>query len=640
MRSTTSRRTIWATARVLGSSAGHDTHKGCCGFASGPWERSFAPIWIERLNMGRLAAKVAARLNADIVHLHDPWIGWGYRLARRPLGSARARWGLTEHGFGSYTDAIREEGVPYTPALLKWHRRLESSVLAVADWVVCPTSSARDQLARDLGLPSVPEHWHAVPHARPALASTLPSQQARDAARVRLGWSAEECAERWQVLAIGRINPVKRFDCLLRACVQLERPLRLTILGSGSAAQLLQAVPEAAGSRVVLDVHEVDDVAPYLTAADVYVSSTRNESFGLANLEALAAGLPALCTATGGVPEVVGDGARLLPAGDDQLQPALVAALLDWRNHPALARAQAGKGLQRAASWPDAAAVARRYGEVYSGRPDAARAQLDETNGVASPASLPAQAVTTGDQALNQLPPALPIGEARRVLVFAPHPDDESIGCGGALALLASTGTPVRVVLVSDGSGAGDLEPGAGLLRQQEFRAALARLGVTDHALLGFEDGALAKQAGLDAAIAAQVNEFGPDWVFCPSRIDPHRDHRAVADSVRRAVLAAPSVQRLCEYETWSTLPITHLLDIGSVIDRKLDAIGQHRTALAHGRYLEASAGLTRHRGLLLGVDHAEGFLCSGRARDFEWVAGLEQGGVDAPSAPVQALPR
>ena len=39
-------------------------------------------IWLERLNMGRQAAPVAATTHADIVHLHDPWMGWGYRIGR------------------------------------------------------------------------------------------------------------------------------------------------------------------------------------------------------------------------------------------------------------------------------------------------------------------------------------------------------------------------------------------------------------------------------------------------------------------------------------------------------------------------------------------------------------------------------
>ena len=74
------------------------------------------------------------------------------------------------------------------------------------------------------------------------------------------------------------------------------------------------------------------------------------------------------------------------------------------------------------------------------------------------------------------LPQALDLTQARKVLVFAPHPDDETLGCGGTLARLALH-CPVKVVLVTDGSGAGGLPPGADTIRQAEFVRALAVLG-------------------------------------------------------------------------------------------------------------------------------------------------------------------
>ena len=85
------------------------------------------------------------------------------------------------------------------------------------------------------------------------------------------------------------------------------------------------------------------------------------------------------------------------------------------------------------------------------------------------------------------LPQALDLTQARKVLVFAPHPDDETLGCGGTLARLALH-CPVKVVLVTDGSGAGGLPPGADTIRQAEFVRALAVLGVTDSAQLNQPD--------------------------------------------------------------------------------------------------------------------------------------------------------
>lgn len=222
---------------------------------------------------------------------------------------------------------------------------------------------------------------------------------------------------------------------------------------------------------------------------------------------------------------------------------------------------------------------------------------------------------------LCALPTAFPLAEARRVLVFAPHPDDESIGCGGLLARLAQAGVPTRVVLVSDGSGAGGLPAGAGETRQQEFRAALARLGIDDMSLLGFPDGELALTPPLLAAVAQEVRDFAPQWVFSPASIDLHRDHRVVTEAVRRAALAITSVEVVWHYETWSPLPITHVLDITDLLATKLSALNEHRTALACGNYLQGTEGLSRHRALLLGAPKpdgaAEGYLATQRSTGF-----------------------
>lgn len=321
----------------------------------------FLRVWIERLNMGRLAAKVAASWPADVVHLHDPWMAWGFRVGRWLNGPrARAcRWGFTEHGFGSYTQAIGEEGVPYTPFLRRVNLWLERSVARAADWVVCPTALGRRRLAVDLGLHRAAAHWVTIPHSRPTL---VPMPRAE--ARRQLGWADG----RINILAVGRLNPVKRFDTLVKACLATGREMRLTLLGEGDPAPLHALVEAAqAGSRLCLEVRLVEDVSPWLGAADVYVSSTRNESFGIANLEALAAGLPALCTAAGGVPEVVGPGARLVPAQDERLVEALSTALIDLIDNPQERERLGAAGAAHAAQWPDAAAVGRLHEALYRG---------------------------------------------------------------------------------------------------------------------------------------------------------------------------------------------------------------------------------------------------------------------------------
>ncbi|WP_395698913.1 PIG-L deacetylase family protein [Aquabacterium sp.] len=234
---------------------------------------------------------------------------------------------------------------------------------------------------------------------------------------------------------------------------------------------------------------------------------------------------------------------------------------------------------------------------------------------------VPPAAETLAADALCALPAALPVADARRVMVLAPHPDDETIGCGGLLLQLAAARVPTRVVLVSDGAGAGGLPPGADEVRYAEFRAALARLGQPDQVWLRLPDGALAEAPTLAACIEAEVRGFQPHWLLAPAADDLHRDHRAVAEAARRAACAVGAVDWLLHYETWAPLALTHVLDITAELPAKLQALRCHETALACGNYLPAAEGLARYRALMLGhpvpEGAAEGYRCRERSTEF-----------------------
>ena len=270
----------------------------------------------ERLQMGWFAAQTARKEGFTSVYLHDPWLACGFWLGMKTLRLRGVRWGIAEHGFGCYSRATHEDGLTQGPRAQRCLRRTEASVLSWADWVTAPTQLSLDQLARDLALPSNPGHWHAIAHAAPQMA--LPG---REQARRALGWEEDD----FYVLGVGRLAPLKRFDVLVNAWAALARchpTLHLQILGGGDSQQFRQAADAAGlGNRIHFAV--VEDVKPYLAAADVYVSTSATESFGLANLEALVAGLACICTAVGGVPEVMGQGAWLIPVEQHALEIAL-----------------------------------------------------------------------------------------------------------------------------------------------------------------------------------------------------------------------------------------------------------------------------------------------------------------------------
>lgn len=312
--------------------------------------------FVERLNMGRLAAALAARGGYTHVHCHDPLIAHGYRLfaAVRVLRRPHAVWGVSQHGFGCYAQSIHEDGARLGTRAMRSMRRLETKVLTRAAWVVYPTRAALAQTARDLGVHPVPTTWHTIHHALPPV-----SRHRRDEARSRLGWEADT----YYILAMGRLAPVKNFPLLIDACARVRGipAMQIVILGDGHRQPLVEHAQRAGLARSpMFDV--TDDVGPYLAAADLFVSASRSESFGLAVLEAMSCGIPVVCTAVGGVPEVVGAAARLVP-GDDP--DALAAAIEGLATDAAAAQALAQAGQRRARSWPDAAACSRAYEDVY-----------------------------------------------------------------------------------------------------------------------------------------------------------------------------------------------------------------------------------------------------------------------------------
>jgi LmbE family N-acetylglucosaminyl deacetylase len=198
------------------------------------------------------------------------------------------------------------------------------------------------------------------------------------------------------------------------------------------------------------------------------------------------------------------------------------------------------------------------------------------------------------------LPKALALSENGRVLVFAPHQDDETIGCGGTLALLRQRGCEIKVVFVTDGGGAGSLPEGTVAVRKKEAIAALAVLGIGDIVFLDEPDGHFRNTPEFEQKIMAMLDQFQPDWLFMPSVLDYHRDHVAAGQAICACWRDWQGTARAFFYEIWSPLPATWIVDISSVAELKRSALSRYELPLAHCDYLSASMGLAAYRGLYL----------------------------------------
>jgi LmbE family N-acetylglucosaminyl deacetylase len=209
----------------------------------------------------------------------------------------------------------------------------------------------------------------------------------------------------------------------------------------------------------------------------------------------------------------------------------------------------------------------------------------------------------------------------KRVLVLAPHPDDETIGCGGTLALHAAAGDPVRVIILTNGA-KGDMSGRFSredyiALRRRETMAACACLGITDVMFLDHEDRELANVPTLASDVAALIDAFTPDVIYAPSPLEFHPDHRAAADAAERAVRLCKTPAELLYYEVGQPVQIDVLVDITGVLDKKHRAILQYQSQLDERPYNDVALALNRFRSLTLSRDvtHAEGFVTESHFR-------------------------
>jgi LmbE family N-acetylglucosaminyl deacetylase len=197
-------------------------------------------------------------------------------------------------------------------------------------------------------------------------------------------------------------------------------------------------------------------------------------------------------------------------------------------------------------------------------------------------------------------------------LVLAPHPDDESLGCGGLIAEACARGRPPVVAVLTDGTmshPSSPSHPPARLkaLREEETRAAVDALGLPPGRLhfLGLPDSRTpADGPGFAAAVdqvAELLREQGCGCILATWEHDPHRDHVAAHAIAREAARRAGV--RLVSYPVWGwTLPARHRLPGGPAAGGARLDVARHLPAKRQAIAAHAS----QHPGLI--ADDPKGF--------------------------------
>lgn len=204
-----------------------------------------------------------------------------------------------------------------------------------------------------------------------------------------------------------------------------------------------------------------------------------------------------------------------------------------------------------------------------------------------------------------------------RVLVLSPHPDDESIGCGGTLNIHAVNGDEIYVIFLTSGEkgGHGISEEETTRIREQEAREATAVLGIQKIDFWHQPDGALRATTKLISKLSQTISEWKPKYIYVPHNYEMHPDHRAAARLLRLSLCSLPVKDdiEVRMFEVWTPLgSMDEIIDISSNIKTKKKAIRKYKSQCRFVKFDEAIVGLNRYRGEFHswpGGDYAEIFL-------------------------------
>jgi len=211
---------------------------------------------------------------------------------------------------------------------------------------------------------------------------------------------------------------------------------------------------------------------------------------------------------------------------------------------------------------------------------------------------------------------------SQKILIIAPHPDDETLGCGGTIAKHILSGDHVTLCIATTAHKP-DWSDEYLDLRSKQINEAVKILGIHEVIELGYHTVKLdtIPQKEITERLIMIVNELQPDIAYIPFKGDLHRDHRVIFESALVALRPVNcNVKKILAYETLSETewgqPIAPFnpnvyCDITKTFLKKIKALKAYKTELReypHPRSLEAIEAVAKKRGTEVGVFYAEAF--------------------------------
>lgn len=208
---------------------------------------------------------------------------------------------------------------------------------------------------------------------------------------------------------------------------------------------------------------------------------------------------------------------------------------------------------------------------------------------------------------------ALSIDKNDKILIVAPHPDDETIGCGG---ILAAFGPQCDVLLLTDGRlgkrAEGQSEAETAAIRKAEFETVTAFFDVHRIRTLEIKDGQLSSCR----KEVPSIDLSAYDLVFVPNRNERHPDHKAAYEIFRKMSRRQRTEARLIEYEVWSPiLSANCFFDVSDLIEKKLNALHLYESQIRAIDYEAMVRGLNSYRGAPQHISYCEAYFSGEKER-------------------------
>lgn len=214
-----------------------------------------------------------------------------------------------------------------------------------------------------------------------------------------------------------------------------------------------------------------------------------------------------------------------------------------------------------------------------------------------------------------------------RVLVISPHPDDETLGCGGTILKHKDEGDEIYWLIITNVDVKDGWNKSIVNTRQKEIKTVAEMYGFEKTFKLDYPTAKLDMMPiqEMIKSISEVIFEIRPEIIYLPNRSDVHTDHQITFKAVYSCTknFRSPFIKRILMYETLSetefapalpesTFIPNFFVDITNYFEKKLEIFKIYKSEVMEEplpRSLDSIKALARYRGNQIGVEYAEGFM-------------------------------